>query len=253
MSTSTMNAQDVANYLQAHPAFFEEHAELLAAIQLTSPHSHRAVSLQERQMEILRDKNKHLELKLSDLMRHGNENDRTQQRVHAWTTRLLGEADTHALPYGVQDGLREIFDVPAVALRVWQVGEEFAHLEVAQGVSEEVRLFAAGLRAPYCGANAGFEAAGWLDTSDTGGAPIESLAIVTLRVPERGDVVVGPMGRIAAKHHRLRGGRGGGQSQAREQQDGETTEAWNHLRINATSRADPSRKLRRSRGLARGG
>lgn len=85
-----MNAQDVANYLQAHPAFFEEHAELLAAIQLTSPHSHRAVSLQERQMEILRDKNKHLELKLSDLMRHGNENDRTQQRVHAWTTRLLG-------------------------------------------------------------------------------------------------------------------------------------------------------------------
>lgn len=90
MSTSTMNAQDVANYLQAHPAFFEEHAELLAAIQLTSPHSHRAVSLQERQMEILRDKNKHLELKLSDLMRHGNENDRTQQRVHAWTARLLG-------------------------------------------------------------------------------------------------------------------------------------------------------------------
>ncbi|MBP3068241.1 DUF484 family protein, partial [Acinetobacter baumannii] len=159
--------QDVANYLQAHPAFFEEHAELLAAIQLTSPHSHRAVSLQERQMEILRDKNKHLELKLSDLMRHGNENDRTQQRVHAWTTRLLGEADTHALPYAVQDGLREIFDVPAVALRVWQVGEEYAHLEVAQGVSEEVRLFAAGLRAPYCGANAGFEAAGWLDTTDT--------------------------------------------------------------------------------------
>lgn len=183
MSTSTMNAQDVANYLQAHPAFFEEHAELLAAIQLTSPHSHRAVSLQERQMEILRDKNKHLELKLSELMRHGNENDRTQQRVHAWTTRLVGEADTHALPYVVQDGLREIFDVPAVALRVWQVGEEFAHLEVAQGVSEEVRLFAAGLRAPYCGANAGFEAAGWLETAET----IESVAIITLRVPARED------------------------------------------------------------------
>lgn len=184
MSTSTMNAQDVANYLQAHPAFFEEHAELLAAIQLTSPHSHRAVSLQERQMEILRDKNKHLELKLSDLVRHGNENDRTQQRVHAWTTRLLGEADTHALPYAVQNGLREIFEVPAVALRVWQVGEEFSHLEVAQGVSEDVRVFASGLRAPYCGENAGFEAAGWLDTSETGEA-IQSVAIAALRVPVR--------------------------------------------------------------------
>jgi len=181
----TMNAQDVANYLQAHPAFFEEHAELLAAIQLTSPHSHRAVSLQERQMEILRDKNKHLELKLSELMRHGGENDRTQQRVHAWTTRLLAEADTHALPYAVRDGLREIFDVLAVALRVWQVNEEFAHLEVAQGVSEDVRVFAAGLRAPYCGANEGFEAAGWLEASEAGGEPIQSVAIVTLRAPVR--------------------------------------------------------------------
>ena len=187
---STMNAQDVANYLQTHPAFFEEHAELLAAIQLTSPHSHRAVSLQERQMEILRDKNKHLELKLSDLVRHGNENDRTQQRIHAWTARLLGEADSHALPYAVQDGLREIFEVPAVALRVWQVSEEFAHLEVALGVSEEVRLFAAGLRAPYCGPNAGFEAAGWLELAEGGkgeGDAVQSVAIVTLRVPVRDD------------------------------------------------------------------
>lgn len=187
---STMNAQDVANYLQAHPAFFEEHAELLAAVQLTSPHSHRAVSLQERQMEILRDKNKHLELKLSDLVRHGNENDRTQQRIHAWTARLVGEADSHALPYAVQDGLREIFEVPAVALRVWQVSEEFAHLEVALGVSEEVRLFAAGLRAPYCGPNAGFEAAGWLELTEGGkskgeGDAIQSVAIVTLRLPVR--------------------------------------------------------------------
>ncbi|MHA6824203.1 DUF484 family protein [Ralstonia pseudosolanacearum] len=187
---STMNAQDVANYLQAHPAFFEEHAELLAAVQLTSPHSHRAVSLQERQMEILRDKNKHLELKLSDLVRHGNENDRTQQRIHAWTARLVGEADSHALPYAVQDGLREIFEVPAVALRVWQVSEEFAHLEVALGVSEEVRLFAAGLRAPYCGPNAGFEAAGWLEPAEGGkvagaGDAVQSVAIVTLRLPVR--------------------------------------------------------------------
>ncbi|MHA6915235.1 DUF484 family protein [Ralstonia pseudosolanacearum] len=187
---STMNAQDVANYLQAHPAFFEEHAELLAAVQLTSPHSHRAVSLQERQMEILRDKNKHLELKLSDLVRHGNENDRTQQRIHAWTARLVSEADSHALPYAVQDGLREIFEVPAVALRVWQVSEEFAHLEVALGVSEEVRLFAAGLRAPYCGPNAGFEAAGWLELAEGGkvagaGDAVQSVAIVTLRLPVR--------------------------------------------------------------------
>lgn len=182
-----MNAQDVAAYLQSNPQFFEDHAELLATVQLTSPHSHRAVSLQERQMEILREKNKGLELKLADLVRHGHENDRTQQRMHAWQLRLLAEADSHALPYAVQDGLQQVFDVPAVALRLWNVGAAFAHIEVAQGASDDLRLFAEGLRAPYCGANAGFEAASLLEHDD-----IASIAMVTLRVPARlGDEALG--------------------------------------------------------------
>src|SRR5437868_10132497 len=176
-----MNPQDVAAYLQTHPQFFEEHAELLAAVQLTSPHSHRAVSLQERQMEILREKNKGLELRLADMVRHGHENDRTQQRMHAWQLRLLAEADSHALPYAVQDGLQQVFDVPAVALKLWQVGESFRHMEVAQGAGDDVKLFADGLRAPYCGPNSGFEAAAWLERGD-----IESLAMVALRASARG-------------------------------------------------------------------
>jgi len=175
-----MNAQDVAAYLQSNPQFFEEHAELLATVQLTSPHSHRAVSLQERQMEILREKNKGLELRLADLVRHGHENDRTQQRLHAWQLRLLAEADSHALPYAVQDGLQQVFDVPAVALKLWNVAEQYAHIEVASGASDDLRLFAEGLRAPYCGSNSGFEAAGLLERDD-----VASLAMVALRVPVR--------------------------------------------------------------------
>lgn len=175
-----MNAQEVASYLQSNPQFFEDNAELLAAVQLTSPHSHRAVSLQERQMEILREKNKGLELRLADLVRHGHDNDRTQQRMHAWQLRLLAEVDSHALPYAVQDGLQQVFEVPGVALKLWNVAASYAHMEVAQGASEDVRLFAEGLRAPYCGANSGFEAAGWLEHAE-----IVSLAMVTLRAPVR--------------------------------------------------------------------
>lgn len=183
-----MNSQDVASWLQSHPQFFEDHAELLAAVQLTSPHSHRAVSLQERQMEILREKNKGLELKLADLVRHGHDNDRTQQRMHAWQLRLLAEVDSHALPYAVQDGLQQVFDVPAVALRLWSVGQAYSHMEVAQGASDDLRLFAEGLRAPYCGPNSGFEAASLLERAD-----IASLAMVTLRAPARlGEEGTGP-------------------------------------------------------------
>ena len=46
--------QDIADYLANTPDFFERHAELLASVRLASPHGHRAVSLQERQMDMLR-------------------------------------------------------------------------------------------------------------------------------------------------------------------------------------------------------
>ena len=51
---------DIANYLANTPDFFARHAELLASVQLSSPHGNRAVSLQERQAEMLREKIKAL-------------------------------------------------------------------------------------------------------------------------------------------------------------------------------------------------
>ena len=63
---------DIADFLAASPGFFERHAELLGSIQLTSPHGQRAVSLQERQMEMLRDKIKGLEHKFIEMIRNGH-------------------------------------------------------------------------------------------------------------------------------------------------------------------------------------
>ena len=57
---------DIANYLANNPDFFQRHAELLASVHLASPHNNRAVSLQERQAEMLRDKIKLLEHRLID-------------------------------------------------------------------------------------------------------------------------------------------------------------------------------------------
>jgi len=52
---------DIAQYLANTPEFFERHAPLLTSIVLTSQHGQRAVSLIERQAEMLRDKIKALE------------------------------------------------------------------------------------------------------------------------------------------------------------------------------------------------
>ena len=51
---------DIAEFLLRTPGFFERHAEVLAGVQLTSPHGQRAVSLHERQAEMLREKIKEL-------------------------------------------------------------------------------------------------------------------------------------------------------------------------------------------------
>ena len=52
MTNPAMNPiteDDIANFLVNTPDFFERHAELLSAVKLNSPHSHRAISLQEHQ------------------------------------------------------------------------------------------------------------------------------------------------------------------------------------------------------------
>ena len=84
---------DIANYLANTPGFFERHAELLSTVQLTSPHGQRAVSLQERQMEMLRERIKGLEMRIVEMIRHGQENLAIADRLHRTTRRLRGTAD----------------------------------------------------------------------------------------------------------------------------------------------------------------
>jgi uncharacterized protein YigA (DUF484 family) len=195
-----MNDREVAEYLLANPEFFAEHAETLATIRLANPHGKAAVSLQERQMEMLRDKNKHLERRLAELLRYGHENDSIASRFNRWTIRVMAERDPYALPRTIANGLRDIFDVPQAALRVWDVAEPYAQADFARHVGEEVRIFANSLTAPYCGANTGFEAAQWLvpaagaaspaDENASGAAQpesahaTESIALLALRDPE---------------------------------------------------------------------
>ncbi len=74
----SMESTTVAAYLASHPDFFEEHTELLSSVRLSSGLSGRAISLQERQMEVLREKYKQLELKMADAdaQRPGKRRDR---------------------------------------------------------------------------------------------------------------------------------------------------------------------------------
>ena len=172
---------DIANYLANNPAFFERHAELLSAVQLTSPHGQRAVSLQERQMEMLRERIKGLELKIVEMIRHGQENMAINDRLHRWTRALLLTASAAALPARLVDELRHEFMIPQAAIRLWGSDAAFAALPFAQGVSDDAKSFVGSISLPYCGVNNGFEAAAWLDDASS----VMSLAMIPLRHGDR--------------------------------------------------------------------
>lgn len=176
MSIQGITEADIADYLAHHPAFFERHAELLASIQLASPHGQRAVSLQERQMELLRERHKGLERKIVEMIRHSQENVAIADRLHRWTRRLLLTADAAALPEVLVQALQHEFLIPHAALRLWGVDERFADAPWAAPVGDDVKSFAASLALPYCGANTGFEAARWLGDPAT----VASLALLPL-------------------------------------------------------------------------
>lgn len=175
--TSPLDSNTVADYLLNHPHFFEEHAEVLAQVKLSSPLGGRTLSLQERQMDVMREKFKIMEMRLADLIRIGQENDQITRKFHAWTRALLLARNDVDLPHTLTTGLQNAFSVPHVTLRLWGVAEEFAHTWFAAPVSADSRLFSNGLTVPFCGSNNDFEAASWLEDAPS----IQSLALLPLR------------------------------------------------------------------------
>ncbi len=182
--TNPITEDDIANYLVNTPDFFERHAELLASVQLTSPHGKRAVSLQERQAEMLRDKIKAIEHRMMDMIRNGNENTLLSEKLLAWTRSLFLAVDSASMPELVANEIRDHFLVPQVAIKVWGVEPTLQAAPFAKGVSEDAKVFASSLMEPFCGLNTGFEAVSWLPEPQTA----LSLALLPLRVASVGRV-----------------------------------------------------------------
>ncbi len=171
---------DIANFLANTPDFFERHAEMLATVQLSSGHGSRAVSLQERQAGLLRDKIRGLESRVVEMIRHGQDNVGIADKIQSWTLNLLMTSDARDLPETIAQELQTQFSIPQVTIKVWEVAAPFSDADFAAGVSDDVRSFAASLSTPFCGPNAGLEAVNWLPEP----AAAKSVALIALRSGE---------------------------------------------------------------------
>jgi uncharacterized protein YigA (DUF484 family) len=174
--SADLDAAGVARYLQEHPEFLEQHADLLAQLQIPSPHGDAAISITGRQIGALRDKVRQLEGKLAELLRFGEENDVIGEKVHRLAVALLGAGDFPAVLRALHAHLEGDFAVPHVALRFWQAPGGGGSAEFAP-LPEAARDFAVGLGQPYCGPTAGQDATHWFGER---GSHVRSLALVPL-------------------------------------------------------------------------
>jgi len=182
MTDTAFTAQDIAAFLQEHPGFFDEHADVFATMQVPHPHGSRAISLGERQILTLRERNRELEWRLNELVRNATANESIGTHVAKWCSRLLSENDAQRVPGEIALGLAEQFELNHVALRLWNLSELPA-TGYGEPVSQDVRTFTDSLKTPYCGTDTAFEAAGWLDSTP------KSLALVPLRLEADGAAV----------------------------------------------------------------
>jgi hypothetical protein len=149
----------VASYLSATPEFFDRHAQLLAKIRLPDSRGGAStVSLLERQVEVLRERNRQLERKVKDFVDVARENDALGTRVLAMARRLIAAPDRAAAIVAIESALREDFGagqsvLVLTALRAPEGMPESRFLRVVRADAPELRsfdtLFSAGK--PRCG------------------------------------------------------------------------------------------------------
>ncbi len=99
----------VHDFLTENPDFFERHSDLLGSLRL--PHvAGGTVSLVERQVSVLRQKDLKLERKLKELIEVARANDLLAEKIHHLALNLIATKDLSATLNVIEKSLRTGFD-----------------------------------------------------------------------------------------------------------------------------------------------
>lgn len=110
LTAAESEEESVAQYLSHNTDFFERHQNLLTRLRLPHVRSGATISLVERQVEVLREKQASLEDKLAEFVRVARANDALADKVHRFTRRLLKASSREEVLTQVEASLREDFD-----------------------------------------------------------------------------------------------------------------------------------------------
>ena len=189
-ATGMLTDRDVEEHLRQHPDFFAAHPALLAVLKIPHPQGGGAVSLVERQAAVLRDRIRSMEMKLAELIRHGQENDAISSLMQRWVRGLLLHTDIETMPRFVADSLAEVFSVPLAGISIWRAAPEYAGRSWAGSAQASYVDQVHALTLPLCGPASVSAAVTLLPEA---GRDAGSVAVLPLRVgasPEAFGVLV---------------------------------------------------------------
>jgi len=148
----------IADYLRSHPDFFERHAALLLGLRLPHRTGGAAISLVERQVAMLRQRNAQLERQFKDLVAVAKLNDALVEKIHQLGMKLMREPNVAARLEVLETSLREDFSAERAVLVLFtkhaSLDAQRAGFVQRLGTDDPVvRPFASFLRAarPRCG------------------------------------------------------------------------------------------------------
>lgn len=157
--TNAAQEAEIADYLQQHLEFFERHTNVLMRLKLPHSRDGAAVSLIERQVQVLRAKNDKLESRLRDLVEVARGNDVLVGKIHRLACRLLRAGNAESLLDALETSLREDFGAstwlmllaPVKAAQFERLSSR--HLRVISANAPELKMFESLLQSgrPRCG------------------------------------------------------------------------------------------------------
>jgi hypothetical protein len=115
----------VAKYLKNHPCFFENYPELLLDLKMTHQ-SGAAISLVQKQVELLRERCIHQQKTIQNTLEIARENSNLFEAVKRLTLRLLEVRDFKTLKIYLEDNLRRDFGAHAIQLLLHKETEQKA-------------------------------------------------------------------------------------------------------------------------------
>jgi uncharacterized protein YigA (DUF484 family) len=161
MTTSTARQQpvlgdeEITSWLEANPDFFQRNPTVVAGLKL--PHaSGGAVSLVERQIEVLREKTQAADLRLAELVSIARANESLAAKIHQFTRRLMRAPTRREILIQLDRGMREDFDVSQTVLLLFTAGSEAGDLRFVRPVDANDQNLAGfenllASRRPRCG------------------------------------------------------------------------------------------------------